>query len=233
MIILENREFLIPKNERYLGTTYDDSVENRVFQLSRFNPSGTDISNLVFKLDLKYNDGSTDTADLVKEVSDENIVLVWNIDDSVLQVPGTVFVQIRAFDANGTVKFASFMAAMYVEDAINTPGTYTGDLTELEQLEAEMNQHLEDLAEYGLEAEAWAVGQRNGEDVDPDADQYHNNAKYYAQQAASDASDAHDDAIDAAAAAGSAPASLFELFPCSLHGKCTSRKKWGRLVRSF
>lgn len=35
------------------------------------------------------------------------------------------------------------------------------------------------------QAEAWATGQINGEDVDPDADQYENNSKYWAEQAAS------------------------------------------------
>ena len=35
-----------------------------------------------------------------------------------------------------------------------------------------------------LDAEAWAVGQRDGEDVPSTDEAYHNNAKYYAQQAA-------------------------------------------------
>ncbi len=55
-----------------------------------------------------------------------------------------------------------------------------------------------DIIELGLEvdiqdsasaknAEAWAVGQRNGVDVTSGDQTYHNNAKYYAQQAAGDA----------------------------------------------
>ena len=40
------------------------------------------------------------------------------------------------------------------------------------------------------QAEAWAVGQRGGEDV-PDTDPtYHNNAKYYSEQTGQDVSDA-------------------------------------------
>jgi len=38
-------------------------------------------------------------------------------------------------------------------------------------------------------AEAWAVGTIDGEDVGSDADQYHNNAKYYAEQAGQAAND--------------------------------------------
>ena len=44
-----------------------------------------------------------------------------------------------------------------------------------------MASHAEDAAE---DAEAWAVGQRNGVDVGADDPTYHNNAKYWAEQAA-------------------------------------------------
>ena len=49
-------------------------------------------------------------------------------------------------------------------------------------------------------AEAWAVGKRGGVDVPSTDPTYHNNSKYYAQQADEDAqtaSGAKDDAIDA------------------------------------
>lgn len=41
----------------------------------------------------------------------------------------------------------------------------------------------EDVQTWVTEAEAWAVGQRNGEDVPSTDETYHNNAKYYAQVA--------------------------------------------------
>ena len=54
-----------------------------------------------------------------------------------LQVPGTVLIQIRALDEDGVCKWTSYKSAFFVEDHINTPGHYEGDLTQLEQYEAE------------------------------------------------------------------------------------------------
>lgn len=176
MILVKNRELLIPNDERYIGTTYDEVSENRVFEIPRFAQNGVDLGNMTFKLDLEYANGAKDTAFLdvtsidgyeeepVHEHLDDDkvhvivfdhhhkpprprppkkeewkILLTWEITSSVLQVPGTVFINIRATDENGTVKWASFRGALYVEDTINTPGTYTGDLTELEQLEAKVS----------------------------------------------------------------------------------------------
>ena len=49
------------------------------------------------------------------------------------------------------------------------------------------------------EAEAWATGEYEDEAVGPDAPQYENNAKYYAQQAAGSAQNAADDALESEA----------------------------------
>ncbi len=64
---------------------------------------------------------------------------------------------------------------------------YTVTAAELAELEATA-------LEYQHNAEAWAVGQKNGVDV-PSTDQtYHNNSKWYAQQAGTSASSAAEDA---------------------------------------
>lgn len=65
----------------------------------------------------------------------------------------------------------------------------------LQQIEADMEK-----AEVLQESEAWAVGQRNGADVDEDDDTYHNNSKYYATQAAlseAAASESEENALEA------------------------------------
>ncbi len=56
MILVENRELLIPNNERYIGTTKDSESENRLFRVRRLSQSGVDMANLTFRLDLKYPD---------------------------------------------------------------------------------------------------------------------------------------------------------------------------------
>lgn len=145
MITIKGRQMLIPPKERYIGTTYDENSEQRTFLIDRVATNGVDLSALTFRLDLEYENGNKDTALLEKEVQEDSIVLIWNITNSVLQVPGTVFIDIRATDTQGTVKWASFRAAVYVDTTINTPGSYTGKLTELEQAEARIDTKIENL----------------------------------------------------------------------------------------
>lgn len=54
MIIVKNRELLIPNHERYIGTPIDNYADNRTFKIKRFSQSGEDLSGLTFRLDLKY-----------------------------------------------------------------------------------------------------------------------------------------------------------------------------------
>lgn len=54
MIIVKNRELLIPEHERYIGTPIDNYADNRIFKIKRFSQSGEDLLGLAFRLDLKY-----------------------------------------------------------------------------------------------------------------------------------------------------------------------------------
>lgn len=137
MIIVANRELIIPKKEQYIGTTYDKNSENRQFLLDRVTAGGVDLANLLFVMDMEYMSGDKNTVQLSKEVLDEKIILTWTLQGSELQVTGTTFINLRAINnTDGKVKWASFRAPIYIEDTIFTPGHYTGDLTELEQIEA-------------------------------------------------------------------------------------------------
>lgn len=74
-----------------------------------------------------------------------------------------------------------------VEESPHKTGTYDGSLPEIipeitilvERVEAAVAKE-----EVLHEAEAWAVGERNGVPVGSDDDTYHNNSKYYKEQAA-------------------------------------------------
>lgn len=206
MIIVKGRELLVPGNERYLGTTYDNISENRVFLIPRFSQNGTDLSALNFRLDFLYANGSHqyDTITLVKTVNDEYITLTWPIREEILQVPGTVIVQIRAIDTENTVKWSTFQAAFYVERHLNTPGNYSGSLTEIEQMEQDFEymkgvvDELKANIDYAHDAEAWAKGTRSGSAVPSTDDTYHNNSKYYSEQASTKATAAANSATAAA-----------------------------------
>ena len=204
MIIVKNRELLIPNNERYIGTTYDTDTENRVFQVPRFNQRGVDLAALTFRLDIQYANESYDTVILDKEVGEAFIILIWEITSATLQVPGTLYIGIRAIDDEATVKWSSFSAAMYAERHLNTPGNYGGSLTEIEQMEQDHQymkgvvDELKENIDYAHDAEAWAKGTRSGSAVPSTDTTYHNNSKYYSEQASTKATQAANSATAAA-----------------------------------
>lgn len=137
MIEVINRELIVPREEYNIGTNYDERSEVRQFHMKRVTSGGIDLAHLSFSLDIRYYNDATDTALLDKEVTDKDIILTLNIVNSMLQVPGTVAIQIRALSADGTVKWTSYIGALFVEDAINFPASYTGGISELERLETE------------------------------------------------------------------------------------------------
>lgn len=204
MIIVKNRELLIPNNERYIGTTYDNDTENRVFQVPRFSQRGVDLANLTFRLDIQYANEAFDTVVLGKEVGETFIILIWKITSATLQVPGTLYIGIRAVDSEATVKWSSFSAAMYAERHLNTPGNYTGNLTEIEQMEQDhvymkgVVDELKSNLDYAHDAEAWAQGTRSGAAVPSTDKTYHKNSKYYSEQASAKATQAANSATAAA-----------------------------------
>ena len=79
MIVVMNRELLIPNEEFNIGTNYDNQTETRLFQIKRVTAGGVDISNLLFKLDIKYANDKTDTADLEKDVTDKEFNDFWKV----------------------------------------------------------------------------------------------------------------------------------------------------------
>ncbi|WP_302327810.1 hypothetical protein [Enterocloster lavalensis] len=139
MITVKGRELMIPPMERNIGTTYDESAEVRIFRIDRVTAGGVDLSHLNYRLDLEYQGEQKDTSLLDVEVQDECILLTWTIPHSCLTTAGTVWIAIRGYDDNGTVKWASNKGAVYVEDTIDTPGNIPKErLTELEQLEQQI-----------------------------------------------------------------------------------------------
>lgn len=118
MIIVKGRELLIPENERYIGTNYDAGMENRLFRLPRYSQSGTDLSDLTFKINLIFDGDPLDRAELIKVVDDEYIYLTWTVTNAQVAVTGTVFVCLTGNDTNDTVKWSSFQAPFYTEKSL-------------------------------------------------------------------------------------------------------------------
>lgn len=139
MIIVKGRELLIPENERYLGTNYDTGMENRVFRIARYSQSGTDLSDLTFKVNLIFDGDPLDRAELTKTFDDNYIYLTWTVTAAQVAVTGTVFVCVTGNDTNDTVKWSSFMAPFYTEKSLGE------DIeTEYKKVIARVNQESEE-----------------------------------------------------------------------------------------
>ena len=149
MITIKNRKLIIPKEDRVIGTVSDNNSETRIFVIDRYLANGIDLAALTFGMDMEYEDGTTKNATyLTKEVTDDFINLTWGIVAGDVQKAGTMFVQITAFDYDGTVKWATIRDAFYVEPVIGTAEQYTGSLSAFERMEAVLDQKLDKIEDY-------------------------------------------------------------------------------------
>ena len=144
MITVRNRTLIIPEGERVIGTDYDSSSEVRHFEIERA-PGGIDISHLAFRVDLQYEGKIYDTCLLERIESYSSIVLTWNIAATNVAHTGTVWISLRGTDENGTVKWGTDKAPVYVRGAVNTPANV--GITELEQYEEKVEAALKKMEE--------------------------------------------------------------------------------------
>lgn len=157
MIAIKNRKMLIPNEERYIGTTFDENSQVLSFKVSRYTQNDIDLSALNAKADVYHCATETeDRADLTMEVQAKYIILHLYITAGMVAYPGTILIDIKAFNDDGTVKWSSYKGAFYVEDPFTTPQATQENLTELEQLEARINRAIATAYERAAEvASAW------------------------------------------------------------------------------
>jgi len=138
MIVIKNRELLIPENEQFIGTVYDNNSDIRYFRIDRLLPGQVDISNFTFVADVKYSNGATDSISLTKEtVAEDYLVLRMQIPSTVVAGhAGNMGIQVRGSDIYGRT-WSTAPANMYIMDQISNPGAVTASttLTELQQTE--------------------------------------------------------------------------------------------------
>ena len=145
MITVVGRKLVIPEKDSQIGTTYDNNSEVRHIRLNRITAGGVDLANLRFKLDLEYEDAIPDTCLLDTEVQEAYILLTWHIPAACVSHMGTVWIAVRAYDENGTIKWATNPGAVYVGHTIFDGEAYKGHLAEFEQLEERITQKAETL----------------------------------------------------------------------------------------
>lgn len=105
------------------------------------------------------------------------------------------------------------------------PDPYDDWLRQMHEDAEYVRDHIEEALECAEESEAWAVGQRSGVDVDESDETYHNNAKYYAEQAAGSAETANGYAEDAAESAIQAAAFVGSPYTASTTAAMTDKTK--------
>ena len=138
MISIIGKQMIFP-NEEQTFVLGDSRSTGRVFILDRYSPDRIDLAGLTFRLDIRYKSGAKNTALLLKSIQEEKITLSWDIVATDFEEAGTVFIGMRGFDEMGEVRWHTAVSPVFVTDSINTPGGYTGDLSELEQMEVRIS----------------------------------------------------------------------------------------------
>ena len=162
MITVRGRELVIPVAERQIGTQFDNNSETRQFKINRLTVGGIDISNLDFRIDLRYGKETKDTDVLEKEITDEHVILTWTVSAASVQQIGTVWIALRGSDDFGTIKWATNQGYLYVGKTINTPDGAQTSLSELEKLEKRIDQKTESMdAAESSRVEAEKIRQEN------------------------------------------------------------------------
>ena len=142
MISIIGKEMLFP-NEEQTFIAGDTRTVSRTFMMKRYEADRIDLSPLTFRLDVEYKSGKKDTLLLIKTVQEESIALFLEVDAGVFRENGTVFIAVRGNDADGVLNWTTAKAPVFVEGAIDTDGAWSGELSELKQMEAAVSKVLE------------------------------------------------------------------------------------------
>lgn len=132
------------------------------------------------KIVFRRPDGAAVMADMTVESSSYSYTLVGNE----LQVPGKELIDVK-FPLGDTRRESTLSCSIEVVPDTITPNTHGSDIydNDLAELVAEATAAAETVEEVVGDSEAWAVGERNGVPVGPEDPAYHNNSKWWSEQA--------------------------------------------------
>ena len=158
-------------------------------------PSGSEVSINGQKADgYLFDYTESDYVGNVHIISKSGNQVIVNTTQQMTAYPGNVACQIRISKDGqdlGVLPFTMFVQKTPLADE---QGFSQSDLPSI----------VKKYNEFTEDSEAWAVGKRNGVDVTSGDETYHNNSKYYSQQASSSASTASTKATQAANSATTA-----------------------------
>lgn len=136
MIKVRSKTLFISGEEQSIAVVGEAETTVREFSIDRLSGDGIDLANLIFKLNIRYvGTKQSDRSDLEKVVTDDSIILRWLVSSVTLSHPGTAFIQLDAFDREGSCRWKSYQAAVYIEKSLDSVVVSSSTLSELEQLE--------------------------------------------------------------------------------------------------
>lgn len=136
MIKVRSKTLFISGEEQSIAAVGEVETTVREFSIDRLSGDGIDLANLIFKLNIRYvGTKQSDRSDLEKIVTDDSIILRWLVSSVTLSHPGTAFIQLDAFDREGSCRWKSYQAAVYIEKSLDSVVVSRSTLSELEQLE--------------------------------------------------------------------------------------------------
>ena len=110
-----------------------------------------------------------------KTITQDDNMVIWDVTDVDCSYPGNGQYQLTFTDNNEVIK--TYIGSFFIRESLSTTGQPPEPLEDWLQ---EAQEALEAFDQDVSDAEAWAVGTRNGTPVESTDPTYHNNAKYYA-----------------------------------------------------
>lgn len=151
IVIRKDRSVYIPESDRHIGFENDHLVESRLFQIN-----DTSLFGFSFKLDIK---NTLDIVDLVPyELSNDTLILRWDITSPVIGDGGIITAQLRAFDTEGERVWHSAVFELVSEPSVNAEKAANEEriITEFEQLEVRVQSAVEGIEDCALQAQSFA-----------------------------------------------------------------------------
>lgn len=170
----------------------DTGIVNTGFRLKQ-GDSGMKISVSIFNRGVNVFDSTTVPKIVFKRPDGASVMANMTVGSSVyeyvfvgneLQQPGVEIMDVKFTLPNDRRESSVSCSFVVVPDTI-TPNTHGSDIydNDLAELVAEATAAAETVEEVVGDSEAWAVGERNGVPVGPEDPAYHNNSKYWSEQA--------------------------------------------------
>ena len=170
----------------------DTGIVNTGFRLKQ-GDSGMKISVSIFNRGVNVFDSTTVPKIVFKRPDGASVMANMTVGSSVyeyvfvgneLQQPGVEIMDVKFTLPNDRRESSVSCSFVVVPDTI-TPNTHGSDIydNDLAELVAEATAAAETVEEVVGDSEAWAVGERNGVPVGPEDPAYHNNSKWWSEQA--------------------------------------------------